>query len=264
MGKSIGVISLKGGVGKTSTVISLGAALSESGKKVLLVDGNFSSPNLGLHLNVIDPQITLHHVMDRTAHIHKAVYELEKFDVIPSSVFTNQLISPLKLKDKIKSLKRNYDVILFDSSPALNDETLGVMLASDELLVVTTPDYATLSTTVKAVKLANQRGTKIDGLVLNKVYNKNFEIPLENIEKTTNVPVMAVIPYDVDFLKAQFKFVPYVFHSPNSKGSDEFRRLAATLMGERHKPVKLKKFFRWINPKRQDINREIFYKSLFE
>jgi len=62
MGKAIGVISLKGGVGKTSIVVALGAALSELGKKVLLVDGNLSSPNLGLHLNIINPEKTIHDI----------------------------------------------------------------------------------------------------------------------------------------------------------------------------------------------------------
>ena len=55
MGKTIGIVSLKGGVGKTTTVVSLGAALAEIGKKVLLIDGNLYSPTLGLHLNIIDP-----------------------------------------------------------------------------------------------------------------------------------------------------------------------------------------------------------------
>jgi len=69
-------------------------------------------------------------------------------------------------------LKKRYDVILIDSSPSLNEETLAVILASDELLVVTTPDYPTLGMTMKSVKIARQRGTPISGLIINKVYKK--------------------------------------------------------------------------------------------
>ena len=59
MGKTIGIVSLKGGVGKTTVVAALGGALSRLGKKTLVVDGNLSSPNLGLHLNIVNPERTL-------------------------------------------------------------------------------------------------------------------------------------------------------------------------------------------------------------
>ena len=75
MGKIIGIISIKGGVGKTSVVIALGAAMAnEFDKKVLLVDGNFSAPNLALHLGLINPEITLHHVLNNRANAENAIY----------------------------------------------------------------------------------------------------------------------------------------------------------------------------------------------
>ena len=262
MGKSIGVISLKGGVGKTSTVVALGAALSSFDKKVLLIDGNLSSPNLGLHLNVLEPERTINHVLDRSLNPSQAIYELDNFDLIPASVFGNFNINPLKLKDRVKSLKRKYDIIIFDSSPALNEETLSVMLASDQILVVTTPDVPTLGMTMKAVKLAKQRGTPISGLVLNKVHGKNFELSIDDIEKTAEVPVLAVIPHDVNILRALSEFTPSTIHKPKSISSDEYKKLAAILIGEKYKPLRFKDFFR-IGPKRQEINREIFYESVF-
>ncbi len=264
MGKIIGVVSLKGGVGKTSAVVALGAAIAELGKKILLVDANFSSPNLGLHLNVINPETTLHHVLSREANVNDAICKLESFDLLPSSIFHQMNINPLKLKDKIKPLKRKYDFIIIDSSPALNEETLAAMLASDEILVVTTPDYPTLGATLKAVKLAKQRGVQMNGLILNKVHNKNFELSFGDIEETVEIPIMAVIPYDVNVLKALSEFTPSVTYNPKTKGSKEYKKLAATLTGEKSKPIQLKRFFRWINPKRQESNREIFYKRVFK
>lgn len=264
MGKVITIVALKGGVGKTSSVVALGSALADFGQSVLLVDANFSAPNLGYHLNIIDPEITLHEVLARTANIGDAIYEFnEKFHVLPSSMFTKTKINPLKLKDKLSYWKRKYDYVLIDSSPALNDETLAVMLASDQILVVTTPDIPTLSATLKAVNFARQRGTPITGLILNKVYDKNFELSLKDIEDTVEIPVMAVIPHDVEVVRALSESKPYTVHKPNSRGSEEYKRLAATLLGQRYKPVKLKRFFRWVNPKKQDINREIYYKGLF-
>jgi septum site-determining protein MinD len=263
MGKTIGIVSLKGGVGKTSVVASLGDAISCFGKKVLLVDGNMSSPTLGMHFKVLEPQITLNHILCREANIDDAVHKLENFDLIPSSFSTWINVSPLGLKDKIKGLKRKYDVILMDSSPLLNEETLAVMLASDTLLVVTTPDIPTLATTIKAVKAAKQRGVPIDGIIINKVHNRNFELSTEEVEKTAGVPVMAVIPYDINSLKALSEFTPSTSFKPNSESSHEYKRLAATLIGEKYHPIRWKEVFR-INPTKQEINREIFYSRVFE
>jgi septum site-determining protein MinD len=263
MGKIIGVISLKGGVGKTSSVVALGAALGQMGKKVLLVDGNFSCPNLGMHLNLIDPPKTLHHVMSEDLNIEEAISKLTYFDVLPASVFYAKRIDPLRLREKLKFLKSKYDIILLDSSPSLNEETLAVITASDELIVVSTPDYPTLGMTMKAIKLAKQRGTPIIGIILNKVHNKNFELSLENIERTSEVPVMAVIPQDVEVLRSLSNFSPYTESSPNSIGSIEYTKLAHLLAGEKYKGKrKIRYFFKRTVPK-QEVNRQIFYTSMF-
>ena len=263
MGKVIGIVSLKGGVGKTSVVSALGASMAGLGKKVLLIDGNFSAPNLGLHLDVINPEKSIHHVLENSVNIKDVIHNLDGFDLIPASVSYKNKLNYLKLKDKIKILKRIYDVILIDSSPALNDETLAVMLASDYLLVVTTPDYPTLSMTLKAIKMAKRRGTPIGGIVLNKVYNKNFELSLDDIEKTSEVPVMAVIPHDLNVMRALSEATPSTFYKPNSRGSKEYAQLAATLMGEKVEPIRLKKLLGWISPQKEYINREIFYDRVF-
>ncbi len=264
MGKIIGVISLKGGVGKTSVVSSLGDAIAGFGRKVLLVDGNLSAPNLGLHFNIVNPEISLHHVLERRARPEDAIRSLERFDVLPSSLFERVSSSALKLKDRIGFLKKKYDIVLLDSSPALDDETLGVILASDEILVVTTPDHPTLSNTIKAVKLARQRGVPIIGLILNKVYDKDFELSIRDIEEVVEVPVMAVIPHDINILRALSEFKTSTSYRPNSKGSEEFKRLAALLIGERYKTPKIRKLLMWINPEKQEINRQVFYEELFK
>ena len=261
----IGIISLKGGVGKTSVTAALGDAIASFGKKVLLVDGNLSAPNLGLHFNVVNPEKSLHHVLDRSVRPSEAVYNLENFDLMPASLFGRlKASSPLKLKDRLGYLKNSYDFILLDSSPALGDETLGVMLASDEILVVTTPDHPTLTNTMKAIKLARQRGIPISGLVLNKVHNKSFEMPLNYIEDFVDVPVMAVIPYDINVLRALSEFTPSTSYKPRSKGSEEYLKLAAALIGMKYKPSSLRKFLMWVNPEKQDINRTIFYEEVFK
>ena len=264
MGKSIGVVSLKGGVGKTSLVSALGSALANFDKKVLLVDGNFSAPNLGIHFNLIEPKNHLHGVLNREIHAKEAIHNLGNLDILPASMFLKEEVNPLKLKDRMNYLKSKYDYILYDSSPSLNDETLGVMLASDSLIVVTTPDTPTLATTLKAINLAKERGVNIDGLIINKVHGKDFEIPLEKVEDFLDAPVLGVIPYDVNILKALSKFTSSVNYKPKSEATKEYMRLASVLAGKKYKTKGLKRFFKWINPKKQDVNRLVFYESIFK
>jgi len=263
MGKVIGILSLKGGVGKTSSVVSLGAALASFGKKVLLIDANFSAPNLGIHLNVINPEKTIHHVLNGDFPMKDAVHNLEEFDVVPASIYPKKQFNPLKLKEKLKNLKSEYDFVLIDSSPSLNDETLAAILSSDELFVVSTPDYSTLTMTLKAINLAKKKGTPISGMILNKVYGNKFEIKMEDIEKASEVPILAVIPHDASVLKAQYYFTPSTSLKPNSNLSVEYKKLAACLVGEKYNPFRFRGIFQKMSPKRQDVNRELFYKAVF-
>jgi MinD-like ATPase involved in chromosome partitioning or flagellar assembly len=263
MGEVIGILSLKGGVGKTSSVMSLGSAISSFNKKVLVIDGNFSAPNLGLYLNILQPKVTIQDVLKKKIKIKKAIQKLDFFDIILASMTEkNKEKNYLKLKEKIKPIIEDYDFILIDSSPSLNDETLAVMLASDKLLVVTTPDYPTLRITMKAVNMAKLRGTPIIGLIVNKSYNKKFEISPEEIERISGVPVMAIIPHDVNVLKAVSEFSPLTSYKPRSDGSIEYKKLAAILIGEKYKPFRLKNLLKF-SQKKQDLNRDTYYESVF-
>jgi len=256
--KIIGIVSIKGGVGKTTTAIALGAALARLGKKTLLIDANFSSPHLNWHIGLYNPELTIHHVLEDKTNIKEAIYETDYgFDLVPGALIYNK-INPFKLCDKLREVRRKYDVILIDSSPNLNDEVLATMIASDELVVVTTPDYVTLGTTLRAIKLAKERRTPIAGLILNKVYGKDFELSIEEIEKQAGVDVLAVLPHEVDFLKALSKTVPLTLYK-NTKSSLEYKKLAAALVGEKFEEKGLSSFLRRIfGVSKQDINRTIF------
>lgn len=237
--KVIGIISLKGGVGKTSSVANLGAALAGFGKKVLVVDANFSAPNLGLHLGLPNPEITLHDVLLNRASINEAIYEHSAgFHLIPGA-YISRKVNPLGLKEKIRHLKDHYDAILIDSSPNLNDEMLSTMMASDMLLVVTSPDYPTLSATLRAVRLAKQKKTPITGLILNRVRNKSFELSIQDIEEAAEVPVISVLPEDIRVPESIASTTPVTLHKPKSNPAIEYKKLAASLIGEKYEDPRL-------------------------
>ncbi len=261
MGKVIGIIAIKGGVGKTTTVANLGAILSkEFNKSTLVVDGNFSAPNLGLHFGITKPEKTLHDVLLRRADIDETIIEhAHNLHIIPSA-FLSRKINPFKLKKHIDKIKNNYDIILIDSSPSLNEEILSTMIASDELLVVTSPDYPTLSTTLRAVRLAKQKKTPITGLILNKIRNKKFELTTEDIEHAAETPVLAVLPDDIKILEALSLTTPAAINFEKSNAVIEYKKLAAALIGEKYSDKrfssKFKRFFSRSMPK-EEVNRDL-------
>jgi len=259
MGKIIGIISIKGGVGKTSVVSALGAAIANKfDKKVLLIDGNFSAPNLALHLGLINPDTTIHHVLSSKTSAENAIYKTDHgFHIMPGTLIYEK-INPYKLKEKIKSLKEYYDIILIDSSPALNEEILATMIASDELFVVTTPDLVTLSTTLRAIKLAKDRKTPIKGLILNKVFNKSFELSLNEIEEASDCRVLAVLPHEINILEALSNNIPSTLYK-QTDSTYEYIKLAAALIKEDYKDPRFKYRVKRLFGKfsKQDINRTI-------
>jgi septum site-determining protein MinD len=266
MSKVIGVISIKGGVGKTTVTTNLGAVLAKQfGKKVLLIDANFSAPNLGLHFGLVKPQATLHDVVSGKSDFEKATYVHEAgFHFVPGSLNASGKFDVFALKKKIKDIKDNYDVILIDSSPTLNAEMLSAIIASDELLVVTSPDYPTLSCTIRATKLAKSKNTPILGMVLNKKRGKNFELSIEDIEELADVPVLAVLKDDNKVLEALSETTPVSLFAPTSNAGIEFRKLAACLIGETYQEpgiwAKMKGLFGGKIAK-EEINRAIFHKD---
>lgn len=262
MSKVIGILSIKGGVGKTSCTANLGAAIaSEFDKKVLVVDTNYSAPNLGFHVGVLEPEATIHDVLAGRVEIQDAVHHIsDNFHVIPASLVGRD-IQPFKLKGKLRDIKNNYDVVLLDSSPNLNDEMLSTMVASDELYVVTSPDYPTLSTTMRAIKLALDKKTNIKGLILNRVRGKKFELSVKEIEDAAGVPVIGVLPEDIKVLEALASTTPVSDFSPNAKASIEFKKVGAFLIGEDYKDprflyrLKDKLFSRKGDVPKEEVNR---------
>ncbi|MDP4012354.1 MAG: AAA family ATPase [Candidatus Nanoarchaeia archaeon] len=269
MGRSIGIISIKGGVGKTTTTLNLGATLSHKfGKEVLIVDSNFTAPNLALHLGIVKPEATLHDVLRGDADVTKAILKYEEgLYILPSSLM-HKRVNPLRLKRVIDTIKKSFDFILLDSSPNLNEEMLATMIAADELFVVTTPDYPTLSTTMRAIKLAKDKGTPINGLILNKVRGKNFELSIEDIEDAAEVPVLAVLPDDVGFLHSLSELRPHTLMNLNADSTVEFNHLAASLVNEEYQDTrfktKVKRLFGSTDKTtKQGFNRTVFKDSRF-
>ncbi|MFH1971906.1 MAG: MinD/ParA family protein [archaeon] len=232
MGKVIGVISVKGGVGKTSCTSNIGAMLSkEYGLKTLLIDANFSAPNLGLHLGIADPDRTIHDVLAGKCSINDAIYEYsDTLHVIPARLNVRKRVDYDKFKSKLGRIKKNYDYIIIDSSPSLNSEIKATISASDYLLVVTSPDYPTIATTISTVNEVAASKKPVLGLIVNKFRNKRFELSIRDIEETIGVPAVSILPDVFKMRKSLAKTTPFVLLYPRNKFSKGVRKLTSMLL----------------------------------
>lgn len=234
--KIFGIIALKGGVGKTTVVSNLGAALTnEFNKNVLIVDANFSTPHLGLHVGLVNPDYTLHSVLNDECEITDAIYQHESgFHIIPGQLIPDE-VDPHILREKLEPLRDKYDIILIDSSPSLDNEIIATMTASDDLLVISTPDYPTLSSTLHAVNIAKEKETPIKGIVLNRVHKKSFEITQRDVASASEVEVLGALPNSLKVLSATSKMIPVVLFAPKHDISHRYKKLAGSLVGEKYK-----------------------------
>ena len=113
----ITITSGKGGVGKTTSAINLGAALNSFGKEVIIVDANLTTPNVGLHLGAPIVPVNLNHVLSGKAKVADAIYEHDSgTKIIPSSLSVKELrrLNHKKLKDVGKKLRKMADFVIFD------------------------------------------------------------------------------------------------------------------------------------------------------
>ena len=238
MAKLITIVSGKGGVGKTTTAINLGAALNSFGKEVIVVDTNLTTPNVGLHLGAPIVPVNLNHVLLGKAKVSDAIYEHESgTKILPSSLSIKELkrLDHSKLKDVGKSLKRLADFIIYDSAAGLGEEAISSIEAADSLIIVTNPEIPAVTDALKTAKLAEEMGKEILGVVITRVRGARTEMPLDNVREMLDLPILGVIPEDNNMQRALAE-KDAVFHThPRSKAARAYKQLAAKVAGINYK-----------------------------
>jgi len=237
MTRTIGVISGKGGVGKTTIVANLGAALAHRFKKdVTIVDCNLTASHLSLSLGMHYHPVTLNHVLRKEKHINEAIYNHPSgMKIIPASLHLKDLIKTdiSKLGRHLKKLKGKTEIIFLDSSPGLGKEAVETIKASEELIFVTRPDIMSVSDVIRGKEFIGKIKKEPIGIVLNMVTRGGHELTQKEVEIMTELPVIAVIPHDKSVPKSLAKRIPVVLHKPRSSASKELRKLAGFIIGEK-------------------------------
>lgn len=238
MSKLITITSGKGGAGKTTSAINIGAALNSFGKDVVVLDANLTTPNVGLHLGAPLVPISLNHVLSGKANIIDAIYEHESgTKVVPSSLSVRDLktINPSKLREVGKRLKKIADYVIYDSAAGLGDEALAAIESGDEMIIVTNPEIPAVTDALKTSKVIEQMGKKIRGVIVTRVKGSKYEMPIENIKEMLELPILGVIPEDENVQEALVMKDALIHTHPRSKAARAYKKIAAKIAGVSYK-----------------------------
>ena len=222
MARIIVITSGKGGVGKTTTAINLGASLNKLNKQTVIVDANLNTPNIGIHLGAPIVPITLNHVLKGKAQIEDAIYEhYSGTKIIPSSLSVKELtkFNTKKIPEIAQILKEKYDFVIFDSAAGFGEEVMAVIEASEEIIIVTNPEMPAVTDALKAVKVAREKNKNVTGVIITRHKNARYEMPLSSIKSMLETPIIGVIPEDKSVKEALTKRDAVINTHPRNKVS---------------------------------------------
>jgi chromosome partitioning protein len=254
MGKILGVVNQKGGVGKTTTAINLSACLALEGLKVLLVDcdpqANASS---GFGVQRDDNRHSIYDVLIGNASADQVILptEIPTLWLLPGSKnLTGANIElaavegrEVRLRDALAAVKDNYDVVLLDCPPALDLLTLNVLVAANSLIVPMQAEYFALEgiseliSTLERVQNAFNPDIKIEGVLLT-MYDDRTNLAQQVTETLREYfkdrLFKTVIPRNVRLAEAPSHGRPVALYDGRSRGTEAYFELTGEFLARNH------------------------------
>ncbi len=248
----VALCNQKGGVGKTTTTINLGAALAEYGRRVLLVDFDPQgalSVGLGFQPNTLDRTV-YDALLDKDVVAADVVLETKVpgLDLLPSNIdlsgaelhLVNEVAREQTLARALRPLLPRYDAILIDCQPSLGLLTLNVLAASDGVIVPLECEYfalrgfALLMDTIHKVQERLNPTLQVDG-VLATMYDGRTLHGREVLASVINGPLgdkvfHAVIRRTIRFPETTVAGEPITTYAPTSPGAESYRQLAREVL----------------------------------
>ncbi|GAB5447207.1 ParA family protein [Gymnodinialimonas sp.] len=253
----LSITNQKGGVGKTTTAINLGAALAASGKSVLIADldpqGN-ASTGLGIDAGARE-RTTYDLLIDGAALEDVAIpTEVENLSIAPATTDLSSTDVELGqrdnrvflLKDALKESTATYDYVLIDCPPSLSLLTLNALVASDAILVPLQAEFfaleglSQLMLTVREVRETANPSLRIEGVVLTMHDARNRlsrQVEEDARANLGDLVFKTMVPRNVRLSEAPSFAMPVIAYDPASKGSQAYLDLAQELM-DREVPIK--------------------------
>jgi len=246
MNKSIAIFNQKGGVGKTTTVVNLSAALAYLGKKVLLIDndpqGN-STSGLGIDKNTLKQSI--YDVLVNEADIYETIIatQFDGLNLLPGSVslagaeielidFKNR---EFLLKNQIEKIKNEYDYVFIDCPPSLGLLSVNALVAVDAILIPIQCEYYALEgvsqllNSYQLIKAGINPKLKIEGVLLS-MFDGRTNLSIQVVEEVKKhfreLVYSTVIPRNIRLAEAPSFCLPIIHYDMKSKGAEAYLELA--------------------------------------
>lgn len=255
MARIISVANQKGGVGKTTTTVNLGACLAFIGKKVLLIDsdaqGNATS---GLGIRKPDVKEDIYDVLVNEVPIKDTIIQTERENllIVPATLqlagaeieLTSMMARESRLKGALKEVSDEYDFILIDCPPSLGHLTINAFTASDAILIPVQCEYYALEglsqllNTVRLVQKHFNPELEIEGVLLT-MYDARTNLGAEVVEEVRRYfqekVYDTIIPRNVRLSEAPSHGKPIIDYDPRSKGAEVYQTLAKEVLDREQK-----------------------------
>lgn len=247
----IAMVNQKGGVGKTTSTINLGAALAELGRKVLMVDFDPQGAlSAGFGVNPHELETTVYTVMmDRKVHVQEAIRptEFENMDLLPANIdlsaaevqLVNEVAREQVLGTALKKVRDDYDVILIDCQPSLGLLTVNALTAADGVIIPLIAEFfalravALLVDSIEKVQERLNPELQIDGVLATMVDPRTLhskEVLARIVEAFGDKVFDTVIKRTVKFPDATVSAEPILSYAPTHTGATAYRDLAKELI----------------------------------
>ncbi|MBD1379853.1 ParA family protein [Metabacillus arenae] len=246
MGKIIAIANQKGGVGKTTTSVNLGACLAYIGKRVLIVDvdpqGNATS---GIGIDKADVDQCIYDILVEDAEVKDIIKptSVENLDAIPATIqlagaeieLVPTISREVRLKRALEKVKHHYDYMIVDCPPSLGLLTINALTASDAVIIPVQCEYYALEglsqllNTVRLVQKHLNTDLGIEGVLLTMLdarTNLGIQV-IEEVKKYFQEKVYrTIIPRNVRLSEAPSHGQPIILYDPRSRGAEVYLDLA--------------------------------------
>ncbi len=251
MARVISIANQKGGVGKTTTAVNLGASLAELGKMVLLIDidpqGNTTS---GVGINKADVKYCIYDVIINDIGAPETVVPtlVNNLYIIPATIhlagaeieLVPTISREVRLRRAISSLRNQFDYILIDCPPSLGLLTINALTSSDSVVIPVQCEYYALEglsqllSTIRLVQKHFNSSLEIEGVLLTMLdarTNLGLQV-IEDVKKYFRDKVyQTIIPRNVRLSEAPSHGKPIIQYDNRSRGAEVYLDLAKEVIG---------------------------------